>query len=334
MSETATEQPLVSIALCVYNGERYLREQLDSILAQEGVRLEIVAVDDCSTDGSLALLQEYAARVPRMRVFENEANLGHLQSFDKAMALCDGPFIAPSDQDDIWEPSKLRRLYDALGDADLAYCDSAYIDGDGTPLGGSVAHDLGEMHAGHDAVPFLFQNTASGHALLLRREVFDLARPFPELLYHDWWLALKAADRRGVVYVDAPLVRFRRHATACSPLGKDADTGLAAERRLRKAASQDSRNRKWLEQLLYVTGAVATTDWMVATTARQWHVALRAATDRDFAPLRNVIWQCRDSVPPWSGPRWMRALRCYTRCRRKVKRARDEPMPSTPLFSD
>ena len=128
---TAAAQPLVSVALCVYNGERYLREQLDSILAQEGVRIEVVAVDDVSSDGSLALLQEYAAEDPRIRVVANDRNLGHLCSFDRAMSLCSAALIAPSDQDDIWHPQKLQRLLAAIGDADLAYCDSEYIDGDG-----------------------------------------------------------------------------------------------------------------------------------------------------------------------------------------------------------
>ena len=75
--------PQVSVALCVYNGERFLRDQLDSLLAQEDVELEVVIVDDCSTDGSLALLREYAARDPRIRVVANEKNLGHLNSFAK-----------------------------------------------------------------------------------------------------------------------------------------------------------------------------------------------------------------------------------------------------------
>ena len=183
MSDTT---PFVSVALCVYNGERYLREQLDSILAQQGVQLEIVCVDDRSTDGSLALLQEYAARDARFRVVENETNLGHLRSFEKCMALCSAPLIAPSDQDDVWAPSKLRRLYEAIGDADLAYCDSAYVDEDGSSLGGRISDDL-TMMAGREPFQFVFVNSVSGHASLVRRSLFERARPFPPGIYHDWW---------------------------------------------------------------------------------------------------------------------------------------------------
>src|SRR5207342_3398167 len=99
--------PQVSVAMCVYNGERFLRDQLDSLLAQEDVDLEIVIVDDCSTDGSLALLLVYAAGDARIRVVANEKNLGHLNSFAKCMGLCSHALIAPSDQDDLWHPRKL-----------------------------------------------------------------------------------------------------------------------------------------------------------------------------------------------------------------------------------
>ena len=68
--------PRISVALCVHNAGRFLAPQLDSLLAQEAVELEIVALDDCSTDRSLAILHEYAARDPRIRVYSNEENLG------------------------------------------------------------------------------------------------------------------------------------------------------------------------------------------------------------------------------------------------------------------
>lgn len=331
---TPAVQPLVSVALCVYNGEHYLREQLDSILAQEGVRIEVVAVDDRSTDGSVGLLHQYAARDPRIQVHGNDTNLGHLRSFDRAMSLCSGAYIAPSDQDDIWHPRKLQRLLAAIGDHDLAYCDSEYINGEGQRLGRNISDDL-TMHAGRDPLRFVFHNTVSGHALLVRREVFAAARPFPALLYHDWWLALRAAAGHGVTYVDAPLVQFRRHDTACSPLGKKREAMNRQGKRGRVRADDTGRawrNRKWLEELLYVTEAVAATGWQGSIAARQWHDALRSAIDGHSGQLLQLCWRDRASVPPWKGPLWIRALRCYARCRNKIRRARREPVPSTPLF--
>ena len=330
---TAAAPPLVSVALCVYNGERYLREQLDSILAQEGVRIEVVAVDDCSTDGSLALLEAYAARDARLRVHPNATNLGHLSSFDKAMGLCTGALIAPSDQDDIWHPRKLQRLLAAIGDADLAYCDSEYIGCDGTPLGRRISDDLDTMHAGSDPLRFVFQNTVSGHALLVRREVFLAARPFPELLYHDWWLALRAAAGNGVAYVDEPLVQFRRHEDAFSPLGKKREARRRQPKRERRAeAGRGARNRKWLEERLYLLEALANTDWRGHAQARAWQQALLAAIDGDASALRRLCWRDRESLPPWHGSGWYRAWRFYKRCLRKIRHARSEAPVSTPLF--
>lgn len=214
------ETQLVSVALCTWNGARWLRPQLDSILAQQSVRLELVALDDASNDESLAILREYAARDPRIRVHANPVNLGHLRSFEKCMAMCEGEFIAPADQDDIWHRDKLRRLLDAIDGAALAYGDSLYIDQAGRPTGRSLSDDL-DLHAGRDPLPFLLQNTVSGHAALLRRDVMQSALPFPADGFHDWWLALVAASQGGIVHVDAPLVEFRRHPASSSRVGRE-----------------------------------------------------------------------------------------------------------------
>ena len=234
------ESPLVSIALCTWNGAHWLRPQLDSILAQQDVRLELVALDDASSDDSLAILHAYAARDPRVRVYANPGNLGHLRSFEKCMAMCDGEFVAPADQDDVWHPDKLRRLLDAIGRAALAYGDSRYIDADGRAIGRSVSDDL-RMLSGGDPLPFLLQNTVSGHAALLRRDVVRAALPFPAAGFHDWWLALVAAAHGGIVHVDAPLVDFRRHARSSSRVGRYNQSMNGASRGTREAAWLDER---------------------------------------------------------------------------------------------
>ncbi|MFT4918317.1 MAG: glycosyltransferase involved in cell wall biosynthesis, partial [Zhongshania aliphaticivorans] len=98
--------PKISVAMCTYNGERFLAEQLDSILNQTYKNIELVVVDDVSTDGTLRLLDEYAARDGRIRVIRNSENIGFVRNFEKAMGACSGEFIALADQDDIWFPEK------------------------------------------------------------------------------------------------------------------------------------------------------------------------------------------------------------------------------------
>ncbi len=317
--------PRVSVALCVHNGARWLREQLDSVLAQEDVLLEVVALDDVSNDGSLAILREYAARDPRVRVEFNETNLGHVRSFEKCMALCTMPLIAPCDQDDVWEPRKLATLARALGDADLAYCDSAYIDGDGRSLGRRLSQDLNVMLSGRDALRFAFGNTVSGHALVVRRDVFESARPFPGLLYHDWWLALCAASGGGVVYVDQALVRFRRHADAASPAGKNVAAGVRRKR-------SSSHNKRWLAQQSYVFEQLGYAQWFPPLVAGRWLFAMLAAEDGRTWPLAKAVWRDRRSVPPHAAPRMIAALRYYTRVANKVMRAKRERSFYGPLF--
>lgn len=301
----------ITIALCTYNGERYLRAQLDSVLAQEGVHFEIVAVDDASQDGTLALLHAYAQRDPRIRVFANAENLGPSRSFERAMALGTGEFIAPCDQDDVWSPDKLAKLSAAIGAHDLAYCDSAFIDADGRPSGRKVS-DRMAMMSGRSPLQFVFRNSVSGHASLLRRSLFEIARPFPADVYHDWWLALCAASRNGVAFLDEPLVQFRRHRDAFSRLGR------GDARRLQ------GRSRLWLTQRRRLLAAFAAS----ALDGRETAARLLATFDEALAgksrgPFLRELWRQREAIAE-RRPAAVDAIRLQLRFLRKLRGAGGE----------
>ncbi|HEY5758156.1 MAG TPA: glycosyltransferase family 2 protein [Steroidobacter sp.] len=204
------DEPLISVALCTYNGERYLREQLDSLLAQTYRNIEVVVVDDSSTDRTIELLREYERRDTRLRVFVNPTNLGFVGNFERAIALCNGAFIAPSDQDDIWLPHKLRTLASRIGTHSMAYCDSELIDADGRALGVSMSQ-FWAMQDLNDPAAFALSNCVSGHAMLFRRELLDAQSKLPKDVFHDWWLAARAAALGGIVYCPEKLVRYRQH---------------------------------------------------------------------------------------------------------------------------
>lgn len=303
--------PLVSVALSTYNGARYLREQLDSVLAQQDVELELVAVDDGSRDDTCAVLEAYASRDPRVSWSANPHNLGPTRSFERAMSLCRGEFIAPCDQDDIWHPRKLRTLLDAIGDADLAYCDSEYVDGDGRPHGKRVSDDL-RMLQGRDPAPSLIANSVSGHAALVRRTLVDEARPIPPDVYHDWWLALLAAGRHGVVYVPQALVAFRRHGEAFSPMGK----GF-------KGLSRERESMEWLGYRVMLMDAYAARGFRDAQAAAELADGIRhaLATGRKLALMR-LLWRYREAAPKWSDVPIFDALKLCSRVAKKVRRAR------------
>ena len=202
--------PRISIALCTYNGERFLEQQLDSLLAQDHQPLELVACDDGSTDGTWAILQRYAPRFGRAQLLRNASNLGVHANFQQALLACQGEWIAPCDQDDIWEPHKLSRLLAEAGDALLVYGDSTLIDAQGQRLGERVSDRL-PMIAGSHPLAFVFGNCVSGHAALLRRALVERATPIPTGLYYDEWLAFVASSLGTIRYVDEPLVQFRQH---------------------------------------------------------------------------------------------------------------------------
>lgn len=217
-------EPLISVALCTYNGERYLREQLDSLLAQTYSNMEIVAVDDASTDGTVAVLREYEQRDARLRVFVNSNNIGFIRNFERAISLARGSLIAPCDQDDIWLPHKLSTLARVIGDHAMVYCDSELIDAEGRSLGTSMSQ-FWPLQDLHDPAALVLNNCVSGHAMLFRRDLLDGQPNLPTDIFHDWWLAATATVRGGVVYCPEKLVRYRQH-------DKNVTNALRASRRL------------------------------------------------------------------------------------------------------
>ncbi len=204
--------PLVSIALCTYNGANYLRQQLDSLVAQTYSNLEIVVVDDRSSDKTVALLREYTDRYINLTisVHVNEINLGYIRNFEKVISLCSGDYIALCDQDDIWDSEKVRIMMDNIGDNMLIYHDSEFIDDEGISLNKRIS-DIRNCYSGDDPRVFLFENCVSGHAMLFRRELMNYADSFKPEIVHDWWLAYAATNMGSVFFLDHVLVQYRQH---------------------------------------------------------------------------------------------------------------------------
>ena len=105
----------VSVAMCTYNGEAHLAEQLQSILQQSTAVQEVVICDDCSGDGTYALLQAYSRQYPGLiRLHRNPSRIGYARNFDQAISLCQGEVIFLSDQDDVWLPRKVEKTIEFL----------------------------------------------------------------------------------------------------------------------------------------------------------------------------------------------------------------------------
>lgn len=112
----------VSVVMCTYNGEQFLREQMDSILAQDYPLHEIIVQDDRSTDDTWDILQTYAKAHPGLfKLFRNDEQLGFNRNFHTALLRATGQYVAISDQDDIWFPQKISKQVAAIGNADLCF---------------------------------------------------------------------------------------------------------------------------------------------------------------------------------------------------------------------
>lgn len=202
-------QPEISVVMATYNGAKYLREQLNSILAQTVPPREIIVVDDGSTDATVAILKEYT-NDHRFRLFVNEENSGYIRSFEKGMLLATNPFVALSDQDDIWLPHKLELLAANMNGNIAVYSDSLLVDEHGVPTGKRMS-DIKNQLAYNNCLMYTIGAWAPGHAMLFRKELIEKCRPFPDMVTHDFWLGFVAACHGGLTYVNEVLVHYRQH---------------------------------------------------------------------------------------------------------------------------
>lgn len=206
------KQPLVSVALATYNGERFLRDQLDSIFSQTYGNFEVIASDDNSSDGTAVILAEYKKK-HRLKLIQNKTNAGFVKNFERALEHCSGDYIALADQDDIWHPDKLAVLVEEIGGSSIICSDAELIDGEGRIIAPSF-EDFSRKYADTDDQFkfFVFRNYVTGCTSLITKDVIRKSLPIPGgIRYHDWWFAVVAATRKGVRYLPQPLMQYRQH---------------------------------------------------------------------------------------------------------------------------
>lgn len=205
-------EQLVSIAMCTYNGAKYLKPQLDSILRQTYANLELVVFDDCSTDETWSILEEYAQRDHRIRIFYNDRNVGFVKNFENAIAECRGELIALADQDDVWLEQKITALVEDIGDNLLIYSRVSLIGPNGEGLDEEFPGKSVRRLDGDCALALVLGNCVTGHACLIRRELFEKARQsLSAMRYHDQWLAIVAAAEGRLKAGNEVLSYYRLH---------------------------------------------------------------------------------------------------------------------------
>lgn len=207
--------------MATYNGEQYLKEQLDSIYAQTYNNIEVIVCDDCSSDSTIKILEEYRQKYGLM-YYQNKVNLGYVKNFEQAIKLCKGDYIALSDQDDIWFKDKLECLLNSIKDNDLIHSDCELIDETGKTIRSSWKGNIKSHTIVED---FLFSNVVTGCTTMIKKDFVENILPFPDgLVYHDWYLGVNAAKNNKIIYLNKPLIQYRQH--------NNQDTGVIRQNKI------------------------------------------------------------------------------------------------------
>jgi len=212
----------ISIALCTFNGERFLRQQLESLARQTLPPLEVIACDDASTDATVHILQQFSRQSPfPVQVHVNAETVGPAANFDQAVGKCRGQIIAFCDQDDIWVDHKLATIQNNFAsDANLGmvFSDAQVCDEAGQPLGYRLWDSLHFPHRlrraaanGRAFEAILRQNIVSGATMAIASRYRPLVFPTDTNWLHDGWIALLISAVGKVAVIPEPLIFYRRH---------------------------------------------------------------------------------------------------------------------------
>ncbi|MBR6132882.1 MAG: glycosyltransferase family 2 protein [Bacteroidales bacterium] len=215
---------MVSVALCTYNGEKYITEQIKSILEQSTPVDEIVICDDGSTDNTISIIEKIKkSNTTDIIIHRNTQNLGVCANFEFAISICKGDIIFLSDQDDIWNPDKVKTIvswFETHPQKSVVFTDATLISEDDKEFSNKSLWDcIGfnkKMRRYFDnglSLESFFINKATGATMAIRK---DICFPFTRYcnndnVLHDYCIALKALDNDGLGYIDKPLIKYRLH---------------------------------------------------------------------------------------------------------------------------
>lgn len=216
----------ISVALCTYNGGAFLEEQLDSIFLQTLPVDEVIICDDCSSDNTREIIQQYILKYASViKFYSNDQPLKTIKNFEKAISLTTGDYIFLCDQDDIWMPHKVLKMIEHMKENPkilLLFTNGDLIDDDGKSLDTTLWDEWGfdnEAKKRWEEMKTAFtnllynKNYVTGATVLFNRKLKETALPIdlPDGYYHDTWFALHAAGERGLFYLNESLIKYRIH---------------------------------------------------------------------------------------------------------------------------
>ncbi len=199
----------ISVCIASYNGERYIKEQITSILVQLGDNDEIIISDDFSNDHTVDVIKSFNDN--RIKLVYNYGTRGYTSNFENALRQASGEYIFLADQDDIWLPDKILKSLEVLQKKDFLVSNAIVVDANKNIIENSY-FDIVTHYRGFWMNIFKFSYL--GCCMCFRRKVLQRAIPFPcnrKLCTHDNWLFIVAVFSYKVEFLDVPLILYRRH---------------------------------------------------------------------------------------------------------------------------
>ena len=211
---------IIDILLPTYNGEKYIKEQLDSILQQTYQNIRIIISDDCSKDSTPEILKQYSEKDKRIIVYLQEQNLGVVKNIEFLLKKVENNFYMLSDQDDVWKPEKIEKSLETLKKekADLVFGDLEVVDqnlktiypsfGDFMLLNRKIHKTINSYKLNY------FYNCVTGCTVIAKKETIEKILPLPQkskYLIHDHWIGLMASLNGKLAYMDEKYIKYRQH---------------------------------------------------------------------------------------------------------------------------
>ncbi len=202
--------------MAAYNGEKYIAEQIESILSQTVKDWRLIICDDCSQDATAEIIKKYRYKnKDRILLYENEKNSGSSKTnFFSLIKKSDADYIFTCDQDDIWKPDKLEKTLRAFEDKSiptLVHTDLTVVDENGKRLSDSMIRSQ-HIDVRRDKLnQLIVQNIVTGCTMAINRSLADILREPDVIPVHDWWIAATASIYGQIKFIDEPTMLYRQH---------------------------------------------------------------------------------------------------------------------------
>ena len=198
---------MISVCLASFNGEKYIKEQIESILSELPNNAELIISDDGSADNTLEIIR--GIKDNRIKLIQGPGK-GVVKNFEYALSKANGDIIFLSDQDDIWMPGKVEKVLNVFDEKTTCVLhDAEVVDKDENILMPSF---FKWRNVKHGLINNILKNSYTGCCMAIKRELLNDVFPFPEgIEMHDWWIGLNAEKNKSSVFIEDKLIKYRRH---------------------------------------------------------------------------------------------------------------------------